>query len=228
MRRCAPPPLVPNVLVSLTGLQIRSFVQRFYQFIEGVSQHHRNVDELLSKVRRTPSHYRLHAPSTLQSLDTILRDTVTGSFLHRLSRLSQPSQVAQLIANLEHFTTLASELEHSLTALRATQRGGTVRIGAGAAFGDALAQARARIGAVIASKLDDFFGLSEYDWTPPVAERVPSMYLTELVAWLSTIVDSLQIRDAYKADAYRGAGAYIAQCLMVRATPEHGGWVGLG
>lgn len=30
--------------------QIRDFVQRFYQFVEGVSQHHRNVDELLSKV----------------------------------------------------------------------------------------------------------------------------------------------------------------------------------
>ncbi len=30
--------------------QIGDFVQRFYQFVEGVSQHHRNVDELLSKV----------------------------------------------------------------------------------------------------------------------------------------------------------------------------------
>ena len=30
--------------------QIRDFVQRFYRFVEGVSQHHRNVDELLSKV----------------------------------------------------------------------------------------------------------------------------------------------------------------------------------
>lgn len=30
--------------------QIRDFVQRFYQFVEGVSQHHRNVDELMSKV----------------------------------------------------------------------------------------------------------------------------------------------------------------------------------
>ena len=32
--------------------QIRDFVQRFYQFVEGVSQHHRNVDELMSKVFR--------------------------------------------------------------------------------------------------------------------------------------------------------------------------------
>jgi hypothetical protein len=34
--------------------QIRDFVQRFYQFVEGVSQHHRNVDELLSKVSGSP------------------------------------------------------------------------------------------------------------------------------------------------------------------------------
>ncbi len=30
--------------------QIRSFVHNFYQFIEGVAQHHRNIDDLLSKV----------------------------------------------------------------------------------------------------------------------------------------------------------------------------------
>jgi exocyst complex component 6 len=35
-------------------LQIRSFIQKFYQFVEGVSQHHRNIDELLSKVSRRP------------------------------------------------------------------------------------------------------------------------------------------------------------------------------
>ena len=32
--------------------QIRSFVQNFYQFIEGVSQHHRNIDDQLSKVHK--------------------------------------------------------------------------------------------------------------------------------------------------------------------------------
>ena len=34
----------------LTFPQIRSFIQKFYQFVEGVSQHHRNIDDLLSKV----------------------------------------------------------------------------------------------------------------------------------------------------------------------------------
>ena len=41
------------------------------------------------------------------------------------------------------------------------------------------------------------------------------MYLYELVNWLTTVVDSLQISDSYKDEAYRAATAYIAQCLMV-------------
>lgn len=39
-----------TILVLTGSPQIRSFVQNFYQFIEGVSQHHRNIDDLLSKV----------------------------------------------------------------------------------------------------------------------------------------------------------------------------------
>ena len=42
------------------------------------------------------------------------------------------------------------------------------------------------------------------------------MYLYELVNWLTTVVDSLQISESYKDEAYRAATAYIAQCLMVR------------
>jgi hypothetical protein len=45
------------------------------------------------------------------------------------------------------------------------------------------------------------------------------MYLYELVNWLTTVVDSLQISDSYKDEAYRAATAYIAQCLMVRSIP---------
>ncbi|TFY76375.1 hypothetical protein EWM64_g7636 [Hericium alpestre] len=80
---------------------IRSFVQRFYQFIEGVSQHHRNVDELLSK-----------------SLDAILSSHVSESIGQRLAKTSTLTQVAQIVTNLEHFEIACSELERSLTSLR--------------------------------------------------------------------------------------------------------------
>jgi hypothetical protein len=42
------------------------------------------------------------------------------------------------------------------------------------------------------------------------------MYLYELVNWLTTVVDSLQISDVHKDEAYHGAAVYIAQCLIVR------------
>lgn len=35
----------------LTYPQFRAFIQQFYQFVEGVSQHHSNIDDLLSRVR---------------------------------------------------------------------------------------------------------------------------------------------------------------------------------
>jgi hypothetical protein len=46
------------------------------------------------------------------------------------------------------------------------------------------------------------------------------MYLYELINWLTTVVDSLQISGSYKDEAYRAATAYIAQCLMVRPLPS--------
>lgn len=75
--------------------------------------------------------------------------------------------------------------------------------------------AMARISSVITSKLDDFFGLSEYEWTPRTRESGPSMYLYELINWLTTVLDSLVVKDNYKDEAYKAAVQYIANCLLV-------------
>jgi len=40
------------------------------------------------------------------------------------------------------------------------------------------------------------------------------MYLYELVNWLTTVVDSLQISNTHKNEAYHGAASYIATCLI--------------
>jgi hypothetical protein len=73
-----------------------------------------------------------------------------------------------------------------------------------------------RISSVITSKLDDFFELSEYEWTPVTRESSPSMYLAELINWLTTVLDSLAVKDAYKDEAYKAAAQYMADCLLVR------------
>jgi exocyst complex component 6 len=152
-------------------------------------------------------------------------------------KTSTLSQVAQIITNLEHFEVACAELEQSVTAFRyvpldfflqqnikkitpnspsSSQRGGTIRLTAPTSFNKTQMRATTRITTLINLKLDDFFGLSEYDWTPATREDAPSMYLYELINWLTTVVDSLQIRNSYKDEAYRGATTYIAQCLMVR------------
>jgi hypothetical protein len=100
-------------------------------------------------------------------------------------------------------------------ARSSSQRGGSITLTAPASFENTLSRALARITGLITSKLDDFFGLSEYDWTPQGREDAPSMYLYELVNWLTTVVDSLVIKETYKDEAYKGAVSYIADCLMV-------------
>ena len=135
------------------------------------------------------------------------------------------------MTNLEYFEVACSELGRSLTDLRwfllftegfasvltlhrSTQRGGTIRL-TSSPFSESFQRSRRRITALIASKLDDFFDLSEYDWTPQGREEMPSMYLYELVNWLTTVVDSLALKETYKDEAYKGAIGYIAECFMV-------------
>ncbi|CAL1701124.1 unnamed protein product [Somion occarium] len=176
---------------------IRGFVQNFYQFIEGVAQHHRNIDDLLSK-----------------SLNNLLTDYISSSIAKRAEQTSNLSQIAQIVANLEHLEVACFNLERSLTNIRSSQRGGAIRVNASKSFASTLSWALARVNASIKSKLDDFPGLSEYDWTPSTREDAPSMYLDELVNWLTTVVDSLVIKEAYKEKAYRSAVEYLAGRLM--------------
>jgi exocyst complex component 6 len=89
-------------------------------------------------------------------------------------------------------------------------------VNASKSFSTTLTRALARVNASITSKLDDFFGLSEYDWTPSSRVTAPSMYLYELVNWLTTVVDTLVIKESYKDEAYKSAVEYLADSLMVR------------
>ncbi|KAF4619283.1 hypothetical protein D9613_005102 [Agrocybe pediades] len=176
---------------------IRVFIQKFYAFVDGVSQHHRDIDELLSK-----------------SLDSLLKRTIGEAIGQRLTNTHNPTQIAQIMANLEHFQVACGELERSLTTLRSTHRGGLIRLSAVPTFEAIISRSRARMSGLISSKLDQCFELSEYDWTPTARETSPSMYLYELVNWLTTVVDSLMIKETYKEEAYKGALGYITDCLM--------------
>lgn len=86
---------------------------------------------------------------------------------------------------------------------------------ASSSFQSTLSRFLARITSLITFKLNQFFELAEYDWTPKTRETSPSMYLYELSHWLTTVVDSFTVKESYKDEAYKGALSYIADCLMV-------------
>ena len=158
---------------------------------------------------------------------------MSDKILARIATSSNLSQICQVATNSDYFQIACDELEHGLTSLRlvfsisrlllsltrglrTTQRGGTIVLPtAKNSFGEARARALSRVDAVISDKLNLFFELAEYDWTPPGRESQPSMYLYELVQWLTTVVDGLDVKEEHKDDAYRGAFRSVSEWLMV-------------
>ena len=57
-----------------------------------------------------------------QSLDGLLQENVSGQIAKQLRGMSNLSQIAQIVINLEHFNTACDELEAVLMNLRYTIR----------------------------------------------------------------------------------------------------------
>jgi hypothetical protein len=86
-------------------------------------------------------------------------------------------------------------------------------------FNNTLKIAQSRIDAVITSKLESFFELAEYNWTPkwPTQSLEPSDYVFEMITFLTAYVDSVLIGlgDETKTRAYENALRRINNYLMV-------------
>ncbi len=102
-------------------INIRNLVDQFYQFVEGVDQHHADIDELLRKV----STGLLLRPGAIadsaaacQSLDGLLISHVSKNICTKLSGMRNLSQIAQMVINIEHFVIACDELETVLMTLR--------------------------------------------------------------------------------------------------------------
>lgn len=92
-------------------------------------------------------------------------------------------------------------------------RGHTFHISAVDALVRTMQRAESRISAVISKKLDDFE--PEYDWTTRTTENQASLYIFQLVSWLTTVVDSLDIEEKFKNAAYRNAMIHVSNLFMV-------------
>ncbi|ELU45514.1 rsec15 [Rhizoctonia solani AG-1 IA] len=176
--------------------QIKDYAHQFYQFVEGVSQPPRNVDQILER-----------------SLGELLSKCVAETYTARLGTANALSQVAQMLVNVAYLRDGCAEVDRYLTTLRSGHRGHTFHISATEALGRTLQRAESRISAVIAKKLDDFE--PEYDWTTRTTETQASLYIFQLVSWLTTVVDSLDVEDRFKTAAYRNAMIHVSNLFMV-------------
>ncbi|KZS98038.1 exocyst complex component sec15 subunit [Sistotremastrum niveocremeum HHB9708] len=176
---------------------LRKFIPAFYEFVDGVDQHYRDIDEILAK-----------------SLDNLLAISIVQNLVKRIDSTSSLSQIAMVATDLEYFQMACDELERTATSYRTSQRQDAISLPrALEAIASAPSRATNRIEAVISSKLNDFLELSEYNFTPKNREDMPSMYLYEMVNWLTTVVDSLAIQERYKDEAYKSAIDYVAERL---------------
>jgi hypothetical protein len=156
-----------------------------------------------------------------------LADHIAGAIDRRIKSTANLSQLAQIVVNLIFFETACLELTSLLVTLRASHRGGTVALESVQSFERTVELCHTRIVRNIALKLDACFDLAGYDWQarsppPPAtadADTDPSTYLTEMVDYLTTVVDSVlvQLPSTVRDGIYRGALEHISDTMLVRA-----------
>jgi hypothetical protein len=222
-------------------MDIRHLVDEYYTFSDGFSQYHRDIDDILKKVRGAPTAQSEgsadgHPPP--QSLDELLIQQVSNSIRASVESTSNLSQIAQIVVNAEHFKLACTSLESLLAALRAPHRGGRLRLDASGHFSQSLDLAQRRIDAALGAKLKEFVEMGEFDATPTRLRTEEPEYVGEMTRWLTTMMESVlvllpqetkllhcaygrrgivTVRSRSCARTDRSAFGSIASLLLVRA-----------
>ncbi|KAI9012696.1 exocyst complex subunit Sec15-like-domain-containing protein [Phycomyces nitens] len=125
---------------------VSAFVHQFYQFAEGFSQTHGEMDDILKK-----------------AVDSLLIKKVNAILLKKLESTNL-SQIVQIIINIEYFESTCPDFEMLLMETRSFHRSGRIHLKATSTFKETRRKAEKRIFELVNSKLDEFLELSEYDW----------------------------------------------------------------
>lgn len=105
-------------------INIRNFVDQFYQFVEGVPHRRSGIDEVLRRVgdiRYSAYTLTLTPFAPRQSLDGLLISHVSKNICDKVNTMKNLSQVAQVVINVEHFVVAVDELESVLVDLKCVQ-----------------------------------------------------------------------------------------------------------
>ncbi|KAI9269850.1 exocyst complex subunit Sec15-like-domain-containing protein [Sporodiniella umbellata] len=122
------------------------FVHQFYQFAEGFSQTHGEMDDILKK-----------------AVDSLLIQKVNAILLKKLLSTNL-SQIVQIIINIEYFESTCPDFEMLLMETRSFHRSGHIHLKATSTFNETRRKAERRVFELVNSKLDEFLELLEYDW----------------------------------------------------------------
>ncbi|OLL23276.1 Centromere/microtubule-binding protein cbf5, partial [Neolecta irregularis DAH-3] len=185
-------------MYSLCCVDIRNFVNQYYAFSDEDIEHRRDVDEILKK-----------------SLDTLLAKDVNERLVHLLES-GNMTQIVQIILNLEHLENACSQVEHLLGKKQSLYHMREVKLKATESFRQSRKNAEKRIFELINTKIDDFLGIAMYYWSTKVAQTSPSMYLQELVSFLTTAISStlLNLPQSIQVFIYFDALDHLASMLM--------------
>ncbi|CAO3640295.1 unnamed protein product [Mucor hiemalis] len=173
------------------------FVHQFYQFAEGFSQTHGEMDDILKK-----------------AVDSLLIQKVNAILLKKLQSTNL-SQIVQIIINIEYFESTCPDFEMLLMETRSFHRSGRIHLKATSTFNDTRRKAEKRIFELVNSKLDEFLELFEYDWESEEIQNQPSPNLQDLVTFLTNVTNAalLNLPETIKSLLYFDALEHLSQSM---------------
>ncbi|ODV90421.1 hypothetical protein CANCADRAFT_106434 [Tortispora caseinolytica NRRL Y-17796] len=208
-----PRPLPFSQLYPLTCASMRNFIHDHAVFLEDYGINSNTAD--LLEVLRT-------------AVDDVLINVVCKSLEQQLL-LESREQIVQVLVNLEYFINAARQIEQHLFQIKRQYQikqfqrdktmgysSGRVPLKAVAAFRETRKKAESRVFELVNSKVDDFLDIAEYEWTTPQRSDTVSTYLTEMVNFLETLVDSTlnNLPTEVKSLIYFDAFDHLASSLL--------------
>jgi len=189
---------------------VKTFIQKFYQFIQGFTQNYGEMDDLLKK-----------------SLDSLLLDDLNGSLIRKMkSKSIKLTQVVQIYYDMGFYIKACDEFEQELSRRKSSKTAGDIALShIKTKFIDSQKLAEEKIFDIINEKIDMFVELSGYNWMPEKPSTDPSSYIQDIINWLETIISTTlsNLPESIKSFVYFDAFNHLSSSLLKYLTQQTSG-----
>lgn len=172
--------------------EVRKFVQALESFMDDL-EHDEGEVEFFIKT----------------SVDDILVKTVSQAFFDRLKSTAR-EQIVQILVNMKYFENMASEVEKLLQ--ESSTRKTIVSLNATETFQACRKKAEVRIFELVNNVVDQFLDIADYDWRTTTKNTTPSTYLTEMVTFLKTMINSTLVNLPHSIRSFLYLDAFDHLC----------------